>query len=251
MRSCDSLLCRWGESATPKLSERFLIHHCRIRCARVRVCVCVCVSYGTAEHLCGNQQLWLITLLQTTGAHSRSHAAPAGASEPWLRRRRPQKWGFSVWRVCPLTHCSFSFILSPSLCLCTPQTNPSSPVVHPSAHFFLSYFLSFFFHSSLLSSCHLASFYKSASLSFTLFLHHFLFLFFLFYFSFFSDLTFLKSIQSGLFLFYISLTDRLYCVCKNLSCSAPWSKHFSLDLVNDSNFVSVVLYVNILAYTVL
>lgn len=27
-RSCNSLLCWWGESVTPKLSLRFLIHHC-------------------------------------------------------------------------------------------------------------------------------------------------------------------------------------------------------------------------------
>lgn len=43
MRSCDSLLCRWGESATPELSERFPIHHCRILRASVWVCVLLMV----------------------------------------------------------------------------------------------------------------------------------------------------------------------------------------------------------------
>ena len=48
MRSCDSLLCRWGESATSKLSERFLIHHCRFRCTRLCVLVTVWQSICAA-----------------------------------------------------------------------------------------------------------------------------------------------------------------------------------------------------------
>lgn len=70
--------------------------------------MCACVTYGAAKHLRGGHRSWLITRLQTTGACFRGPRAPADASEPWLRQRRPPETKRHQ-RLRPPTHCSSPF----------------------------------------------------------------------------------------------------------------------------------------------